>query len=132
MPCCEADAIPKTSRRGTAFFAHARKGDCTTAPESDEHRVKLKQYEKRLEIIRRQRLYPDLPAWPAFCFYPMNKRRDGDQNWFLLPYPARARLMGEHGATGMKYAGKVTQLVTVGIGLDDWEWGVTLWARNPQ
>ncbi len=121
-----SEYVPTVEEHGRAL------ADEGVAPESDEHRVKLKQYEKRLEIIRRQRLYPDLPAWPAFCFYPMNKRRDGDQNWFLLPYPARARLMREHGATGMKYAGKVTQLVTVGIGLDDWEWGVTLWARNPE
>ena len=102
------------------------------APESAEHQTKLKQYEKRLEIMQRQRLYPDLPAWPAVCFYPMNKKREGDQNWFVLDFAERERMMREHGASGMKYAGKVTQLVTVGIGLDDWEWGVTLWGRNPE
>jgi chlorite dismutase len=100
--------------------------------ESEELQSKLKQYEKRLEIMRRQRLYPDLPVWPAMCFYPMNKMRQGDQNWFVLDFSERERMMREHGASGMKYAGKVTQLVTVGIGLDDWEWGVTLWARNPE
>jgi len=102
------------------------------AADGEEHQAKLKQYEKRLEIMRRQRLYPDLPAWPAFCFYPMNKKRVADQNWFSLGLDERARMMREHGASGMRYAGKVTQLVTVGIGLDDWEWGVTLWARNPE
>ncbi len=99
---------------------------------SDEHRTKLRQYERRLEIMHRQRLTPDLPVWPAVCFYPMNKRRERDANWFLLDFDQRERLMAEHGESGMKFAGKVTQLVTVGLGLDDWEWGVTLWARNPE
>ena len=101
-------------------------------PASAEFQTKIGQFERRLEIMRRQRLTPDLPAWPAVCFYPMNKRRDPGANWFLLDFAKRERLMREHGETGMKFAGKVTQLVTAGIGLDDWEWGVTLWARNPQ
>lgn len=101
-------------------------------PAGSEYQTQLRQYERRLEIMRRQRLHPDLPAWPAVCFYPMNKRRDPGANWFLLDYPERERLMREHGETGLKFAGKVTQLVTAGLGLDDWEWGVTLWARNPE
>ncbi len=100
--------------------------------DSPEHAKRLKQYERRLEIMRRQRLTPDLPTWPAVCFYPMNKRRTAEANWFLLDFPERARLMRQHGETGMRFAGKVTQLVTAAIGLDDWEWGVTLWARNPE
>jgi chlorite dismutase len=101
-------------------------------PAGDEYKTKLKQYGRRLEMGRRQRLEPDLPAWPALCFYPMNKKRAAGENWFLLDFDARRRLMEEHGASGMQFAGKVTQLVTVSLGLDDWEWGVTLWARNPQ
>ncbi len=99
---------------------------------SDAFRVKLEQYRRRYEIMVRQRLQPDLPVWPAVCFYPMNKRRSGGDNWFRLPFEERERMMAEHGASGMEFAGKVTQLVTVAVGLDDWEWGVTLWARNPQ
>lgn len=102
------------------------------ATDSDEHRTRVEGYARRLEIMRRQRLTPDLPVWPAVCFYPMNKRRGETENWFLLEFKRRAALMAEHGESGMKFGGKVTQLVTVGIGLDDWEWGVTLWARNPQ
>ncbi len=98
----------------------------------EEFQRRLSQYVKRLEIMRRQRLYPDIPSWPAFCFYPMNKRRLPDANWFLLDFETRERLMAEHGESGIAFAGKVTQLVTVGIGLEDWEWGVSLWARNPQ
>ena len=102
------------------------------SPESPEFLQRTSQYAKRYEIMRKQRLNPDLPDWPAFCFYPMNKRRRPEANWFMLNFEERERLMAEHGETGMKFAGRVTQLVTVGIGLEDWEWGVTLWARNPQ
>jgi peroxiredoxin len=101
-------------------------------PAGEAFGTKLAQYARRQEIMRRQRLTPDMPAWPAVCFYPMNKKRSGDANWFLLDFAERDRLMNEHGGTGMQFSGKVTQLVTAGIGLDDWEWGVTLWARNPQ
>ncbi len=100
--------------------------------ESPEYQAKLKQYAHRFEIMRRQRLTPDLPSWPALCFYPMNKRREPDANWFLLDFHERQRLTNKHGETGMQFAGKVTQLVTAAMGLDDWEWGVTLWARNPE
>lgn len=98
----------------------------------EEFERRLAQYSKRLEYMRRQRLEPDLPSWPAYCFYPMNKRRQPEANWFLLDFATRERLMAEHGESGIAFAGKVTQLVTVGIGLEDWEWGVSLWARNPQ
>jgi hydrogen peroxide-dependent heme synthase len=101
-------------------------------PESPQYQTKLKQYARRLEIMQRQRLKPDLPSWPSLCFYPMNRRREPSANWFLLDFSERERLMAEHGESGMKFGGKVTQLVTTALGLDDWEWGVTLWARNPE
>ena len=62
----------------------------------------------------------------------MNKKRKVGENWFTLPVAERSRLMSEHARSGMKFAGKVTQLITASTGFDDWEWGVTLWARNPQ
>jgi chlorite dismutase len=62
----------------------------------------------------------------------MNKIRDPHANWFTLDVAERNRLMAEHGRTGMTFGGRVTQLITVSVGLDDWEWGVTLWARNPE
>jgi chlorite dismutase len=94
--------------------------------------AKLKAYEQREVMMRRQRLTPDLPPWPSTCFYPMNKKRKVGENWFTLDFDARNKLMAEHGRTGMTFGGKVTQLITVGLGFDDWEWGVTLWARNPE
>ena len=99
---------------------------------SPAFQAKLKAYEQREVHMRRQRLTPEFPPWPATCFYPMNKKREVGENWFLLDVERRNRLMAEHGRTGMTFGGRVTQLITVGLGLDDWEWGVTLWARNPE
>jgi chlorite dismutase len=93
--------------------------------------AKLKAYEGRLGAMNRQRLTPEFPPWPSTCFYPMNKKREPSENWFLLPKQQRNRLMAEHGRTGMTFGGKVTQLITVSLGFDDWEWGVTLWAKHP-
>ncbi len=92
--------------------------------------AKVDAYRKREPIMRKQRLTPDFPDWPATCFYPMNKKRKVGENWFTTPFSERNRLMAEHARSGMLFAGKVSQLITVGVGLDDWEWGVTLWARN--
>jgi chlorite dismutase len=89
------------------------------------------------EEMKRPRLYPTIPpnhvdyAMPAWCFYPMSKRREGHANWFRLPYDERSRLMHEHGTSGRKFAGRVAQYVTGSTGLDDFEWGVTLFAVHP-
>jgi peroxiredoxin len=80
----------------------------------------------------RRRLYPELPAeMPYVSFYPMSKRRDAVQNWYTLTLDERSRLMQAHGLTGRRYAGKVQQVITGAIGLDKWEWGVTLFGRDP-
>lgn len=79
-----------------------------------------------------RRLYPPLPeAMPYVCFYPMSKRRAVGQNWYALSLAERSRLMQAHGLTGRRYAGRVQQVITGAIGLDAWEWGVTLFARDP-
>lgn len=100
--------------------------------DSPSFNAKLKAYEARLPAMNRQRLTPEFPDWPATCFYPMNKKRKVGENWFTLPFEERNRMMAEHARSGMTFAGKVSQLITVGVGLEDWEWGVTLWARNPE
>ena len=94
--------------------------------------AKVQGYAAREESMRRARLEPEMPPWPNACFYPMNKKRKVGENWFTLPFAERSRLMAEHGRTGMTFGGRVTQLITVSVGLDDWEWGVTLWARRPE
>jgi chlorite dismutase len=110
----------------------ARLVDEGDAEGSPAYQAKLKAYSDRLPIMNRQRLTPEFPPYPATCFYPMNKKRKVGENWFTLSFPERNRMMGEHARSGMAFAGKVSQLITVGVGLEDWEWGVTLWAKNPQ
>ncbi|MFO0957129.1 MAG: hydrogen peroxide-dependent heme synthase [Isosphaeraceae bacterium] len=100
-------------------------------PETPSYRTKVEQYARRLAPMNKHRLYPEFPDWPCLCFYPMSKLRQGDQNWYLLPFEKRSELMAQHGRSGMAYSGKVSQVITASTGLDDWEWGVTLWARNP-
>ncbi|MBU6515270.1 MAG: chlorite dismutase family protein [Acidobacteriota bacterium] len=79
------------------------------------------------------RLYPVLPPsdMKAFCFYPMSKRRGEENNWFALPYEQREQLMRDHGKSGRDFKGRVLQVVTGSTGLDDWEWGVTLFGVRP-
>jgi len=79
----------------------------------------------------KRRLYPELPEkMPYVCFYPMSKRRDAGQNWYTLSLDERSRLMQAHGLTGRRYSGRVQQVITGAIGLDAWEWGVTLFAPD--
>lgn len=81
------------------------------------------------EIVAR--LKPILPKTRHICFYPMNKRRLGNDNWYMLPIDERREMMRTHGLTGRKYAGKVRQIITGSVGFDLWEWGVTLFADDP-
>jgi len=85
------------------------------------------------EEMRNARLYPQLPpeGKPAWCFYPMSKRRNPGQNWFTLDFDRRKELMYEHGASGRKFSGRVLQVITGSTGLDDYEWGVTLFCVHP-
>ena len=85
------------------------------------------------EAMKEARLHPNLPpeGKAAFCFYPMSKRREVGANWFTQSYERRLEMMHEHGASGRRYAGRVAQYVTGSTGLDDYEWGVTLFAVNP-
>jgi chlorite dismutase len=121
-----SEYVPTVEQYGKKLVAE---GDAEGSP---AYAAKLKAYADRLPMMNRQRLTPEFPPYPATCFYPMNKKRKVVENWFLLSYEERNRMMAEHARSGMTFAGKVQQLITVGVGLDDWEWGVTLWAKNPQ
>ena len=85
------------------------------------------------EEMRNARLYPELPPEDkkAWCFYPMTKRRNSTQNWFTLPFEKRKELMYEHGASGRKFSGRVLQVITGSTGVDNYEWGVTLFCIHP-
>jgi chlorite dismutase len=99
--------------------------------EPDAVEARLAVWRERMDHYREQRIHPRLPRKKAICFYPMSKRRTGDDNWFALPFTERKRLMGGHARVGRGYAGRVLQLITGSTGLDDWEWGVTLLADDP-
>jgi len=77
------------------------------------------------------RLWARIPQRRYVCFYPMDKKRDGNENWYQLPYEERARLMLDHGKIGRTFHGLVTQVISGSIGFDDWEWGVDLYADDP-
>jgi chlorite dismutase len=97
--------------------------------------TELSEYSDGLpEEMKQARLYPVLPpeGKPAFCFYPMSKRRGAEHNWYALGFEERKSLMMGHGAVGRRFRGRVLQLVTGSTGLDDWEWGVTLFATHPE
>jgi chlorite dismutase len=98
---------------------------------SQESEAMLATFRERIKQYRYDRLYPVLPEWEYFCFYPMSKRRAPTQNWYALEFEKRRELMLGHMRVGRTYAGKVRQLVTGSTGLDDWEWGVTLFAHDP-
>ena len=85
------------------------------------------------EEMKQTRLYPNLPpeGMSAWCFYPMSKRRNPGQNWFTTDFDRRKELMMQHGKSGKEFRGRVVQLVTGSTGLDDYEWGVTLFGLNP-
>ena len=92
--------------------------------------AKLVEWSERIAHYREMRVHPDLPVRKLLCFYPMSKRRQGGDNWFALSFDERKALMMGHGTLGRKFAGRVTQLITGSTGLDDWEWGVTLFSDD--
>ena len=77
------------------------------------------------------RLWSEIPQRRYLCFYPMNKFRGENKNWYSEPIRERQRMMREHGMIGRHYAGRVTQIISGSIGFDDWEWGVDLFADDP-
>jgi chlorite dismutase len=101
------------------------------APGSPEFEEKMTAFRTRMTKYLKDRLEPNLPDWPVVCFYPMSKRRGSDgQNWYALEFDARKKLMAGHARVGRTYSGRVLQLITGSTGLDDMEWGVTLFAKT--
>lgn len=104
-----------------------------TDPSDPTYQAKVNAYEQRLPMMNKQRLYPDFPPnLPVMTFYPMNKIRHPLANWYTEPFSERSALVAEHATSGIKFAGRVSQLITASTGFDDWEWGVTLWSRAPE
>jgi len=103
-----------------------------TLPNDPAFQAKLNAYQQRLPAMNQQRLYPEIPPFPVVTFYPMNKIRHPLANWYTEPFSVRSELMAEHATSGIRFAGRVSQLITASTGFDDWEWGVTLWSRSPE
>lgn len=112
------------------YAAETLVGEKGLVPDSPEYRQALKEFEDRMEHYLQHRLYPVLPDWPVICFYPMSKRRSGADNWYSLSYEARRELMAGHARVGRTYSGRILQLITGSTGLDEYEWGVTLLAKD--
>jgi hydrogen peroxide-dependent heme synthase len=100
-------------------------------PMSEEWNKEVEETMERQRQAMRSRLYPKIPASRYLCFYPMNRMRGEQKNWYMLPIEERQRQMEEHGTVGRRYAGKVQQIITGSVGFDDWEWGVDLFAPEP-
>ena len=101
------------------------------APLSEEWNRELQETMERQRQAMHPRLYPKIPESRYLCFYPMDRKRGEDKNWYTLPIEERQRQMEEHGMVGRRYAGRVQQIITGSIGFDDWEWGVDLFAPEP-
>src|SRR5437868_4654033 len=100
-------------------------------PHSEEWKREISQVLNRQKEAMHPRLFPELPKHRYISFYPMDRRRGENKNWYTLPIEERARQMNEHGLVGRRYAGEVKQIITGSIGFDDWEWGVDLFADDP-
>ena len=100
-------------------------------PHSDEWKRAIEDTLARQREAMQPRLFPQMPPNRYICFYPMDRRRGEDKNWYTLPIEERQRQMNEHGLVGRRYAGEVKQIISGSIGFDDWEWGVTLFADDP-
>jgi len=100
-------------------------------PTSPEFATRFAALRKRTAIYADSRIHPKLPDdYPIVCFYPMAKARRDQDNWYRLSFEERKKLMLQHGESGRRFADRVTQLITTCTGIDDWEWGVTLFSRD--
>ncbi len=99
---------------------------------ADEKTKMMDTWRERMAIYEKHKLYPELPpkAMGYICFYPMSKKRDGENNWYSLSFEERAAFMRAHGLVGRNYAGRINQLITGSTGLTDWEWGVSLFSKT--
>src|SRR5436305_8621718 len=100
-------------------------------PHSDQWKAEIECKLDRHKEAMQPRLFPEIPSHRYACFYPMDRRRGEDKNWYKLPIEERARQMNDHGMIGRRYAGEVKQIISGSIGFDDWEWGVDLFADDP-
>lgn len=123
----ESSEYTTTREQYAAETLVGEKGLVDGSPEFD---AALREFDERMAHYLKHRLYPVLPDWPVICFYPMSKRRSGNDNWYSLDYEQRRKLMAGHARVGRTYSGRILQLITGSTGLDEYEWGVTLLAKD--
>ncbi|MCC6883897.1 MAG: heme-dependent peroxidase [Verrucomicrobiales bacterium] len=114
------------------MFAQQLKEEHGLADDSPEYAERLAEFSARMKKYNKDKLYPNMPDWPVFCFYNMSKRRQEKNNWYSLDMATRRKLMQGHATVGRRWAGKVRQLITGSTGLDEAEWGVTLFSHTSQ
>ncbi|MEI6654135.1 MAG: hydrogen peroxide-dependent heme synthase [Verrucomicrobiota bacterium] len=112
------------------YIAETLTAEKRLAAGSSEFAAALKDFDVRMAHYLKFRLYPVLPDWPVVCFYPMSKRRSGNDNWYALDFETRRTLMAGHAKVGRTYSGRILQVISGSTGLDEYEWGVTLLAKN--
>lgn len=100
-------------------------------PHTPEWNKEVEDTMARQREAMKARLAPEIPKSRYVCFYPMDRRRGEEKNWYTLPIEERQRQMAEHGANGHRWAGRIRQVISGSIGLDDWEWGVDLFSDDP-
>lgn len=100
-------------------------------PHTPEWNARIADVIQRQAAAMSTRLYPEIPPGRYLCFYPMDRKRGEEKNWYQTPMRERQRMMHEHGLIGRRYADSVRQIITGSIGFDDWEWGVDLFADDP-
>lgn len=100
-------------------------------PHTPEWDKEIDETLTRQRAAMHPRLYPEVPPARFVCFYPMNRHRGEQRNWYALPIQDRQRQMADHGEIGRRYAGTVRQIISGSIGFDDWEWGVDLFSDTP-
>jgi chlorite dismutase len=105
--------------------------DKGVAPYSPEWNKAIEETIARQREAMRPSLYPKIPATRYVCFYPMDRKRGEDKNFYTVPIEERQKQMEAHGLVGRRYAGRVQQIITGSIGFDDWEWGVDLFGEDP-
>lgn len=110
------------------FEAAAAKG---LAPHTPEWDAEVATSLQRASEAMKSRLFPAIPNSRYICFYPMDRKRDEEKNWYTVPFAERQHMMHEHGMIGRRYGDVVKQIISGSIGMDDWEWGVDLFAEDP-
>ena len=110
---------------------HGEMAELGLTPHSPEWNSHAEDVLERQRKAMAPRLWPSVPTQRYCCFYPMDRKRGEEKNWYVLPLADRQRMMHEHGLIGRRYQGEVKQIISGSIGFDNWEWGVDLFADDP-